>query len=227
MKDLEKYKNANTTELFDIPERMVVVGATNVGKTCFVNKIILKYQHKFTDIILCGVFKSELENHPGIKDKLKIHHEDTLYNPFNDFDIAENKSLSERHVLLFYDDSMSTFLNSKMGADIFYKGRHWNLSIVVCLQNYFYKGSESQTIRANMTHLTLFKIRSLQQIATLARGLESGKDRVQKFINIYNKYVINKKYGYITIFLDNDDLTRYRTDIVNETGVYDTIISFV
>ena len=43
---------------------------------------------------------------------------------------------------------------------------------------------------------------------------------------IFIKNVTNRKYGYITIFLDNDDLTRYRTDMINEKGVYDTVISF-
>ena len=56
--------------------------------------------------------------------------------------------------------------------------------------------------------------------------MESGKDRIQRFLDIYNKYVLNRKYGYIAIFLDCDDLTRYRTELVNERGLYDTVIKF-
>ena len=126
------------------------------------------------------MFKSELEQCEEIKNKLRIHRENDMYNPFNEFDMPENKTLADRHVLLFYDDSMSMFLNSKVGADIFYKGRHWHFSVIITLQNIFYKGIESQTIRGQMTHLTLFKIRSLQQIATLGRSLESGKEHVQR-----------------------------------------------
>ena len=162
----------------------------------------------------------------NIKNKVKIH-TDGIYNPFLDYDVVDRETIDQRHILLFYDDCMSTFMDSKIGADLFYKGRHYHFSIIITLQNYFYKGSEAQTIRAQATHLVLFKIRNIQQVSSLSRTLESGKDRIQRFHNIYNKYVINKKYGYIAIFLDCDDLTRYRTDLVNEKGLYDTIIKFV
>ena len=56
----EKYKTVFCDELFDKPERLIVVGASNVGKSYFINKLIKKYAHKFTDIIISGTFKSEL-----------------------------------------------------------------------------------------------------------------------------------------------------------------------
>ena len=99
--------------------------------------------------------------------------------------------------------------------------------MVLTLQNYFYKGLEAQTIRGQATHLVLFKIRNIQQVSTLSRTLESGKERIQRFQDIYNKYVTNVSYGYIAIFLDCDDLTRYRTHLVNEKGLYDTVIKFI
>ena len=58
----EKYKSVFCDELFDKPERLIVVGASNVGKSCFINKLIKKYAHKFTDIITARTFKSELNN---------------------------------------------------------------------------------------------------------------------------------------------------------------------
>ena len=222
----EKYKTVFCDELFDKPERLIVVGASNVGKSYFINKLIKKYAHKFTDIIISGTFKSELQQCSDIKKKVKIH-ADGIYNPFLDFDVIDDENIDQRHILLFYDDCMSTFMDSKIGADIFFKGRHFNFSVIVTLQNYFYRGKEAQTIRAQTTQLILFKIRNIQQVSTLSRSLESGKDRIQRFHDIYNKYVTNKKYGYIGIFLDCDDLTRYRTDLVDEKGTYDTVIKFV
>ena len=226
MEQGSKYKSVFCEELFDEPARVIVVGASNVGKSCFINKLIKKYSNKFTDIVISGSFKSDLEQCEEVKNKVKIH-ADGLYNPFLDYDPIEEESLRERHVLLFYDDCMSSFMSSKIGADICFKGRHYSFSVVVTLQNYFYKGIEAQTIRGQATHLVLFKIRNIHQVSTLSRTLESGKDRIQRFLDIYNKYVLNRKYGYIAIFLDCDDLTRYRTELVNERGLYDTVIKFV
>ena len=36
----KKYKSVFCDELFDKPERLIVVGASNVGKSCFINKLI-------------------------------------------------------------------------------------------------------------------------------------------------------------------------------------------
>ena len=106
---------------------------------------------------------------------MKIH-TDGIYNPFLDFDPIDDENIDQRHILLFYDDCMSTFMDSKIGADIFFKGCHFNFSIIITLQNYFYHGKEAQTIRAQTTQLILFKIRNIQQVSTLSRSLESGKD---------------------------------------------------
>ena len=99
----EKYKSVFCDELFDKPERLIVVGASNVGKSCFINKLIKKYSHKFTDIIISGTFKSELQQCSDIKKKVKIH-SDGIYNPFLDFDPIVDENLDQRHILLFYDD---------------------------------------------------------------------------------------------------------------------------
>ena len=68
----EKYKSVFCDELFNKPERIIVVGASNVGKSYFINKLIKKYAHKFTDIIISGTFKSELQQCTDIKKKLKF-----------------------------------------------------------------------------------------------------------------------------------------------------------
>ena len=65
----EKYKSVFCDELFDKPERLIVVGASNVVKNFFINKFLNKYAHKFTDIIISGTFKSELQQCSDIKKK--------------------------------------------------------------------------------------------------------------------------------------------------------------
>ena len=72
MEPNEKHKSVLCGELFDKPERIIVVGASNVGKSYFINKLIKKYSHKFTDIIISGTFKSELQQCSDIKKKLKF-----------------------------------------------------------------------------------------------------------------------------------------------------------
>ena len=65
----EKYKSVFCDELFNKPERIIVVGASNVGKSYFINNLIKKYAYKFTDIIISGTFKSELQQCSDIKKK--------------------------------------------------------------------------------------------------------------------------------------------------------------
>ena len=43
---------------------------------------------------------------------MKIH-TDGIYNPFLDFDPIDDENIDQRHILLFYDDCMSTFMDSK------------------------------------------------------------------------------------------------------------------
>ena len=113
-----KNKSVFCNELFDKPERLIVVGTSSAGKSCFVNKLIKKYSHKFTDIIISGTFKSDLQQCEDIKNKVKIH-TDGIYNPFLHYDPVEDESLEDRHILLFYDDCMSTFMSNKIGAEVF------------------------------------------------------------------------------------------------------------
>ena len=223
MEKLNVYQSVECDPLFYKTERILIIGAINAGKSYFANKLISKHADKFTHIIVCGVYASDLEKCVETKDKLRVVHEET-YNPFDDFHIAENMDLKQRHVLIFYDDSMGCVLDSKICSKIFFMGRHYNISVIVTLQNYFYQGKEAQTIRGQASMITLFKIRNMNQVVSIARTIESGKSRIEKFSHLYNKHVLNKRYGYLSIFMDSPPDVRYRKDLVNESGIYDTVL---
>ena len=88
----EKYKSVFCDGLFNKPERIIVVGASNVGKSYFINNLIKKYAHKFTDIIISESFKSDLQQCDNIKNKLKIH-TNGIYIPFLDYDIVDRETI--------------------------------------------------------------------------------------------------------------------------------------
>ena len=50
----EIYKTVFCKELFNKPKKVNVTDRSNVGERCFINKLMTKYVHKFTDAIISG-----------------------------------------------------------------------------------------------------------------------------------------------------------------------------
>ena len=48
------YKSVFCKELFNKPKKANVTDRSNVGERCLINKLMKKYVHKFTDIIISG-----------------------------------------------------------------------------------------------------------------------------------------------------------------------------
>ena len=188
-------------DIFNLPARLLISGCSGSGKSFFISRLLRKYRSYFTQIIVIG---SNLEN----CEDLQIKRDDTFNPLVDDFDGS---------ILVIYDDII---LNKKLisnAADIFCRGRHLKISIIVLSQNLFFNCKFFRVISLNASHIVLFRMRDLNQISCFGKTFLS-KNEVGKFIILYKKVVLKQKYSYILIdFTKNsEDVLAIRSLVANE-----------
>ena len=181
--------------------------------------------------MICGT-PNQLLQYSETKDKTKIY--DTIQNPFKDQDDDDDDETSggnaedKRGSLYIIDDLMSEAYNSQVVNDIFSKGRHHNISVILILQSYFPTGSAKSLIpqiKNNATIQIFFRLRNQSELALAAKKLEFDKKSQEFFLDLIKKQVCAKRFGYIAAFLDElNQEGRYRNNLVLEDGTkYETI----
>lgn len=195
-------------DIFREPSRVIIAGYSNSGKSYLCSKLVRKYQHKFSSIIICGGGYSELRSDPQIKRKLIEH--STIIDP------VEERVDNDSHILVIYDDLFTESANSKIVSDMFTRGRHFMVSVILITQNIFFPGKYSRNISLNASHFILVKSRDLSQIETLGRQI-FGKQDSKKFVELYKK-VISQPYGYLLVDLGSNtpSTITLRGNIVHE-----------
>ena len=215
--------------LFSQCERVVIVGNSGSGKTCFTNNLVKKHSEKFSKIIISGATHSELLEFEETKSKSSIYKgSDLIFNPFTELEQDPFENQDGKQILLIYDDLMNQISNSEIISDIFSRGRHFKLSILVLVQSYFPKpGNYFTIIKNNSTHQIFFRMRNQNEISLIAKRLEFTKDSQLFFLNIIKKYVQQVKWGYIAVFLEEvEERLRYRFNLLGEDGgQYQTIVT--
>lgn len=197
--------------LFRQPARVIIAGFTNSGKSQLSTQLVLKYASVFTKIIICGVTQHPLQNHPSVRSKIVV--EKCIIDPLehrNPFDDNE-------HLLFILDDTYSSAVQSPIVLDAFIKGRHENLSCILITQNVFFTGKYARDISLNASHYILLRSRDVAQIETLARQI-FGKCRSKQFVEIYQRAVTCREYGYLLVDLapDTPIALQMRSNIVDE-----------
>ena len=86
--------------------------------------------------------------------------------------LLQSLDRTQRNIIVI-DDLMSESGNNKKVSELFTKGSHHrNLSVILILQNLFYRGKEMRTISLNSHYMVLFKnSRDASQINHLARQM--------------------------------------------------------
>ena len=147
--------------------------------------------------------KNELLNFPETKRKTDFFCSDKeiIYNPFIEVDRFDVKKNAGKQFLIIYDDLITQVHKSPIISDIFMKGRHLSLSIILVMQAFFPSGSGSlyPQIKTNSSILIFTKIKSLSEIGLISRRLEYDKPSQVFFCNLYKDQVQNKKCGYLTV----------------------------
>ena len=210
--NMDKLYTDDQLNLFNYPARIIIAGYTNSGKTYLCTKIVEKYHHLFSKIVISGVSSHPLQDSTDIKDKLEIQ-EDIIdpvdeHSPFTD---------SKAHILQILDDNFLASANSPTVVNSFTKGRHKNLSVILITQNLFFPGKYARTIALNTSHYILMKNRDLYQIECLGRQLY-GKSNSKKFVEIYKNAVHSTPRGYLLcdLAVTTPEALQLRTNIVGE-----------
>ena len=206
--------------IFDDPERIIITGSSGSGKTHLIENLVRKYNHKFYRIMICGT-KNHLLYFPETKSKSEFFCSDKqiIYNPFLEVDQFDVKNNLGKQFLIIYDDLMNDVHRSPIISDLFTKGRHLSISIILSMQTYCPSGGTSlyPQIKNNSTIQIFTKLRSLAEIGLISRRLEYDKASRDFFCNLFREKVTNVKYGYICCLLDtSNDKLRYITNLLSE-----------
>ena len=196
---------------FQHPSMMMVVGPTQSGKSYFVEQLLsskrIKYPSRKTKRIqwfytqwqpLYDRLQSTLgkgitftQGLPNVNDNLE--------------DISDKV-----HNLWVLDDLMDEAVQSPIISQLFTRGRHRNLSVILLLQNMFRKGKFNTSISRNAQYMVLFRSPSDRKQMDIIAERIFAKDR-PKFMSAYMKET-EKPYGYI--ILDNHPKTTSEKQVI-------------
>ena len=136
--------------------------------------------------------------HPDTKNKT-IYHESQdspIWDPFANIEESEVEA-DPRGIMIFIDDLMTEACNSLLVSNIFSKGRHLNISIVLILQS-FYPQSTGRSImpqiKNNSDVQILFKLRNKSEMHIIGKKLDSTTQGQSFFKNLIDREIYSKKY---------------------------------
>ena len=123
-----------------------------------------------------------------------------IWNPFTNIDESE-VNLDNRGILLVIDDLMTEAWHSSLVSDIFSKGRHLNVSVILILQSYFPQSSTKRLmpqIKDNRCVQILFKLRVMVLIMMLMIWILVIPKNVFPYVlmTLYAKIASNKKTNF-------------------------------
>ena len=190
----------------------VIAGPTGSGKTQFVKRLILAdgnslIEPTIDNIIWCyGEYQDAYDHLASLVPQIRF------VEGYPD-DLLQSLDRSQRNLIVI-DDLMSESGNNGKVTELFTKGNHHrNLSVILILQNLFYKGREMRTISLNAHYMILFKNpRDASQISHLARQMYPSKS---KYMMEAYRDATSAPYGYLFIDLkpDTPENLRLRTHI--------------
>ena len=114
------------------------------------------------------------------------------------------------HNLWVLDDLMDEAVQSPIISQLFTRGRHRNLNLILLLQNMFPKEKFNTNISGNAQYMVLFRSTSDRKQMDIVAERIFAKDR-PKFMSVYMKET-EKPYGYI--ILDNHPQTTSEKQVV-------------
>lgn len=113
-----------------------------------------------------------------------------------------NRLNKEQRTLVIIDDLMTDM--DKRVMNLFVRGRHNNLSVILVTHNIFYKAPELRTIRLNTNFLVLFK-NPCDTAQIMALGRQMFPRQSKTWMEAYED-ATNRLYGYLLV--DNRPQTR-------------------
>lgn len=196
---VKKYIEDDNKEksLFEIPSRVLVVGASGCGKTTLLYNMIISYWipyknlYIFTKNIDQPVYKKLKKIFNGIS-SINIH--------FSDDDIISVDDCEPNSVVVIDDFLLE---NQKLIMEYFIRSRSKNISVIYLTQSY--TSVDIKTIRNNLTVLIVFNqsnyyIKKIwSDFISKIIPLEKFKEIFKTYCKTYDKKNKIKIYGFITI----------------------------
>ena len=193
------------------PFLMLVCGATQSGKTHFVMQL-LHQSHRLVNKTLENIvwFYGQITN--SIQKYQKLYTNITFVEGIpSSFDEYINE---HKNNLFIFDDLMEEASNDKNITSLFTKqSHHRNISVILIMQDLYYKGSERKTLLRNSQYLVLFA-NPLDMTTVYSIASRMVPKRVTSFLKIF-EVVTSKPHGYLFIDGKQNSPTqaRFRTDI--------------
>lgn len=169
------------------PFNAVVAGPTQCGKSTFVKNLLIHCEQVITPsierVIWCyGEYQDSLKQLPS-----KV-------------ELLDNLDVSNLTpgptTLIIIDDMMCEVGKSQTVTQLFTRGTHHrNMSVILILQNMFYKDKEIRTISLNTHYFFIFKNpRDASQITNLAKQMAPGNS---KYVQSAYHQATSGPHGYL------------------------------
>ena len=196
---------------FQHPATIMIVGPTQSGKSNFVEKLLqstlIKYPSRKAKRI--HLFYTQWQ---PLYDRLRDTHGNCISFTQGLPDVDENLESIDVNVnnLWVLDDLMDEAIQSPVISQLFTRGRHRNLSVVLLLQNMFPKGKFNTNISRNALYKVLFRSPGDRKQIDIMAEQTFAKDR-GNFMRAYIRET-EKPFGYI--ILDNHPRTTNENQVV-------------
>ena len=162
----------------DIDSRVLVIGASGVGKTNWLNNYIYLSPNTFSHIHI--VFKEFEPLYEYLRDELKgkITFYDELHKLPDLKEIRKNRDKDEEQLVVI-DDYIHEIEKYPKVKELFIRGRKCNLSTIFISQSYF---KIPKIMRSQMSYLVLLKVSSGKDLRLIMSdfALGSSLDDLQK-----------------------------------------------
>ena len=189
---------------FKHPAMMMIVGPTLSGKSYFVEQLLNSKSIKYPSRKAKRIHLFYTQWQP-LYDRLRATHGNSISFTQGLPEVKDNlENIDDKvHNLWVLDDLMEEAVQSPIISQLFTRGRHRNLSVILLLQNMFPKGKFNTNISRNALYKVLFRSPGDRKQIDILAEQTFAKHR-PNFMQAYTKET-EKPFGYI--ILDNHPRT--------------------
>ena len=196
---------------FQHPATMMIVGPTQSGKSNFVEKLLQSALIKYPSRKATRIHLFYTQWQP-LYDRLQATHGNRIAFTQGLPEVDENLESIDTGVnnVWVLDDLMDEAIQSPVISQLFTRGRHRNLSVILLLQNMFPKGKFNTNISRNALYKVLFRSPGDRKQIDIMAEQTFAKD-CANFMKAYGKET-DKPFGYI--ILDNHPRTKSENQVI-------------
>jgi len=208
------------------PFSMTIAGSRRTGKTYFV-KTLLLLKDTFISPPIDKVFWFYAAKQEDVFSELRK----TLGSSIKFIcGLPQNETIKKSYIdnqagrsLIILDDLMDETGKREDVKQLFTRGRHEDISVVLITQNYTHKGKEVREINLNSDYTVMFKN---PRDETLPRTLGTQMGNYKFLIDAYRQATRNPfSYLFLDSRSDTDDSLRYRSEIFSKNpNVYAPLV---